>query len=62
MLELIFGVVVPILLVITLVMVIQIRSSCLELQQSLGEIKNKLNRLDDLQLKAILNKLDELNK
>lgn len=43
-------------------MVIQIRSSCLELQQSLGEIKNKLNRLDDLQLKAILNKLDELNK
>ena len=43
-------------------MVIQIRSSCLEIQQSLGEIKNKLNRLDDLQLKAILNKLDELNK
>lgn len=43
-------------------MVIQIRSSCLELQQSLGEIKNKLNRLDDLQLKSILNKLDELNK
>ena len=60
MLELIFWVVVPILLVITLVM--QIRSSCLELQQSLGEIKNKLNRLDDLHLKAILNKLDELNK
>ena len=62
MLELIFWVVVPILLVITLAMAIQIRSSCLELQQSLDEIKNKLNRMDDLQLDAILKKLDALNK
>lgn len=62
MLELIFFVVVPILLVITLVMVIHIRSSCLEIQQRLDEIKNKLNRMDDLQLDAILKKLNELTK
>lgn len=62
MLELIFFVVVPILLVITLVMGIHIRSSCLEIQQRLDEIKNKLNRMDDLQLDAILKKLNELTK
>lgn len=60
--ELIFFVVVPILLVITLVMVIHIRSSCLEIQQHLTEIKNKLNRIDDLQLDAILKKLNEPTK